>query len=94
MQVALDGNATLADRADAARRLAESDAKPAFDALLALAQEEHVEESLSRTAGESLAKVLIRSGTVDQVPLHEFTGGAYLGYDETVARRQQPGPKS
>ena len=86
LRALLDRRAEPVSTIAAAQRLAKFDSQDALDALLHVAQEQDAAEPLSRAAGESIAKILIRRGAVDQVPLHDFTEGAYLGYDETIAR--------
>ena len=87
----LDRSMKPVDRANAARCLGGWDTQAVLDVLLQVAQENEADESVSRATGESIAEILIRRGEVDQVPLHDFTGDAYLGYDETVAQRQRVG---
>jgi len=77
------------ERVIAARRLAAQDSQAALHVLVQIAQNEHESEWLCFAAGEAIAEILIRSTAVDDVPLHNFTGGAYLGYDEAVARHQR-----
>jgi hypothetical protein len=89
----LDPHADERARVDAAHHLGRCDAQSAQDALLQVAQAEHVQDALARAAGESLALILIRKGQVSQAPLASFTGPAYLGFDEAVAchlRAQSP----
>ena len=42
----------------------------------------------AREIGAALADVLMRSGSVDDAPLAEFTKDAYLGFDARVASAQ------
>ena len=86
LRMLLDRSAKSLDRAKAARRLAEWNTPAVLDALLQVAQEDDAAESVSRAAGESIAKILIRTKEVDQAPLSDFSGAAYLGFDEAVAR--------
>lgn len=51
-----------------------------------MAEDDGVDPLLSREVGASIAEIVIRKGSLDQVPLHDFTESAYLGYDEVVAR--------
>ena len=85
MRTLLDRNAQPGDRADAARRLAKWHTRAVLHALLQVAQEDDADESVGRAAGESVAKVLIRRGELDQEPLFDFGQAAYIGYDEVVA---------
>ena len=89
----LDRSTKPVDRANAARCLGEWNTPAILDALLQVAQENDADESVSRATGENIAEILIRSGEVDQVPLHDFSGDAYLGYDETIARCQRLGDR-
>ncbi len=91
LRMLLDKSMKPVDRANAARCLGEWDTQAVLDALLQVAQENDADESISRATGESIAEILIRRGEVDRVPLHDFTGDAYLGYDGTVARRHRIG---
>lgn len=59
------------------------------DTLLRIAQDEGEEEWVSHAAGESLAEILFRRGQVESAPLHDFTGAAYIGFDEAVTRLQR-----
>ena len=86
LQTALDKTGKSARRVQAVRRLAESTAPAALHTLLEIAQESEEDGLVSRTAGEAIAAVLIRTGEVDRVPLHDFAEAAYVGYDEAVAR--------
>ena len=57
--------------------------------LLRTAQDKEEEEWVSHAAGERLAEILFRRGQIDTAPLHDFTGAAYIGFDEAVARLQR-----
>ena len=81
-----DRRADASERADAARRLARSRAQGALEALIAVAEEPDADEGLARAAGESVAKMVIRTGKLDKAPLHDFSDCAYLAYDETMSR--------
>ena len=59
-----------------------------LEALVHVAQAEDEDDTVSRAAGESIALILVRSGDIDRVPLHDFSQGAYLAYDETISRYQ------
>lgn len=56
--------------------------------LLQFAQDESVPPAKAREIGAALADVLMRSGSVDDAPLAEFTKDAYLGFDARVASAQ------
>ena len=60
-----------------------------IDTLLRIALDEGEEEWVSHATGESLAEILLRRGQIDSAPLHDFTGAAYIGFDEAVARLQR-----
>ena len=60
-----------------------------ISSLLQIAQDEGEEEWVSHAAGESLAEIPFRSGQIENAPLHNFTGAAYVGFDEAVARLQR-----
>ena len=77
------------ERAIAARHLADGDAADVIETLLQIAQDEGEDEWVSHAAGESLAEILMRRGEIDTAPLHDFTGAAYIGFDEAVARSQR-----
>lgn len=56
--------------------------------LLQLAKDESVSPARAREIGAALADVLMRSGSVDDAPLAEFTKDAYLSFDARVASAQ------
>jgi hypothetical protein len=85
----MDRRRSTLERAIAARHLADGDAPDIVETLVRIAQDEGEEEWVSHAAGESLAEILFRRGEVDTAPLHEFTGAAYIGFDEAVARLQR-----
>ena len=66
------------------------DEETALEALLRVAQEDDEDASVSRAAGNSIARILVRTGDVDRVPLYNFNEDAYLAYDEAIGRHQQP----
>lgn len=82
----MDEGAKPPTRVAAAERLADFDAPLALDALVQLAQDQSVDAAVSRAAGQGVAKILIRIGWLDRVPLQDFTESAYLAYDEATAR--------
>ena len=82
IEIFVDKTANPGHRAEAARRLAELDAPGALAALIQIARDHEVDNAVSRAAGAAVARLLIRRGELDQGPLEDFTGGAYLGYDE------------
>ena len=85
----MDRQRPTLERAIAARHLAAGDAPDVVATLLRVVQDEGEEEWVSHAAGESLAEILFRRGQVDTAPLHAFTGAAYIGFDEAVARLQR-----
>ncbi len=89
LRILLDTSAKPIDRAKAARRLAEWSTRASLDALLKVAQEDHADELVSRAVGKSIAEIVIRREEVDQVPLYDFNGNAFLAYDEVIGRRQR-----
>ena len=93
LPILLDKSAEPVRRAKVARRLAEWSTQAVLDALLQVAQEDDADELVSRAAGESIAEILIRREEVDQVPLYDFNGAAFLAYDEVIGRRQRSGAK-
>jgi hypothetical protein len=69
--------------------LGKSDQALALEALLAVAQAPDERTEVSRAAGAALAAVYFRRGRLDDAPLHDFSGDAYLAFDEEVARLQR-----
>lgn len=90
--VLLDRERPTIERAIAARHLAGESAPDIVDTLVRIAQDDGEEEWVSHAAGESLAEILLRRGKLDTAPLHDFSGAAYIGFDEAVARLQQQRP--
>jgi hypothetical protein len=93
VRLALDTTEKPDHRAAAARRVAESDDPAAFDVLARLATDTQADSLVVKTAGECLARILIRQGTLgsqeyERVPLHDFRGEAYIAYDRTIAAHQ------
>lgn len=90
LAVVLDKNAAPHDRAAAMKQLTRSDAAATFDALIQVVTEENADHRVSRVAGECLAELMIRRGTLGKehelLPLHDFTGEAYVAYDNAVSR--------
>lgn len=86
LQTLLDRGATASTRVEAARLLAACNDAVVVDALLRVVAEEEASEALAQAAGEGLAEVLLRRGEVDRAPLWDFTGPAYVAFDDAVAR--------
>lgn len=86
IEMLADKTANPTRRARAARRLAQLDAQGALAALIEAAQDQQVDNAVSRAAGAAVARLLLRRGELDRVPLEDFTGGAYLAYDEAVSK--------
>ena len=80
----LDQTLSVAERVGAARCLGDLNAEEALAALLDVAQNASEDDVVSRSAGESLARILVRRAAIAGAPLHSFTGPAYLGFDDAV----------
>jgi HEAT repeat protein len=85
----LNHAAPASQRAHAASGLGDMDAPDVVEALLDVAQNPTEDDTVSRAAGDSLARILIRHGSIADAPLHSFSGPAYLAFDETVAAHQR-----
>lgn len=72
-------------RIAAARRLGDSGDESVLAALAELATRSDLSEELSTEVGASVARVVLRLRRLDEVPLYDFAGPAYIGYDTTVA---------
>ncbi len=82
----LQSGENLDVRAAAALRLAAVDEPGALAALLDLAQGDETPPELARTVGRSVARILHRQGCLLAAPLADFTGPAYLAFDDEVTR--------
>ena len=85
--IAPDKARPLALRVAATHRLANSDENMDLVLLFELASAA-VEPELSTVAGKSAARVLLRQGRPNDAPLDDFSGPAYLAFDEAVAQSQ------
>jgi hypothetical protein len=90
LDVLNDEDAPTIERVIAAKHLARSDAIVVLDALLCVARDEQAPEWLAFAAGESIAAILMRRSVPTEALLADFTGPAYLGFDETVASYEWP----
>jgi hypothetical protein len=80
------------DRVRALDELARSDDAGLMNELIRLATDSTTSAPVARDVGGLIAKILIRQHRVDNVPLHDFSGEAFLGYDATVAAAQRRSP--
>ncbi len=71
------------------RDLTSSDDDVVLAVLIDIAQDEHEPEAVTAAAGATLAESLIRTGAVDDIPLHDFSGPAYLAFDAAIAMHQR-----
>jgi hypothetical protein len=74
---------------DLRTRLASSTQPELLQEVLGLAQDPSVSERAAREAGMLAARIMARQGNLADAPLWDFTGAAYLAFDETVARIEQ-----
>jgi hypothetical protein len=89
LNIASDSSKSAPARREAIRRIADSDEASVLEALLELAQDEGLEESVAREVGSTLARILWRQGRVLEAPLHLFTGAVGDAFDESVAEAQR-----
>lgn len=80
-----DQNANAQQRADAARRLADMGALESLGVLIEGARDPGLAEPVGRAAGAAVARLLKERAELNQIPLEDFTGPAYLGYDEAAS---------
>lgn len=71
------------------RELTTSDDDTALQALVRVAQDECESEAITAAAGTTLAEILIRMGAIDDAPLHDFSGPAYVAFDAVIAMNQR-----
>jgi hypothetical protein len=81
-----DSNAVVQERVHAAKALATIFKDVAFETLLRMAQDETAPSAVAQASGEGTAKWLLRYGDVNTAPLADFTGDAYVAFDEEVTR--------
>lgn len=79
----------LARRITAATVLADEDGSSSFTALLQIACSTNEDAALQEVAGESIARLCIRLGTVDQAPLADFSEPAYVRFDSVIAAHSE-----
>jgi hypothetical protein len=89
VDTALNDEAQLGDRLKAVRHLSVTRSTAATDALIQLARADTLDEQVGSLVGRSIAEILLRENRVDEAPLHDFSGSAYLVYDEAIALYQQ-----
>lgn len=83
-----DASLEPAVRRAAAQRLGGADDEWALDALCELATRAELPDTVSRAVGASAARVGLKVGRLPDALLPDFTGPAYLGYDEAVTALQ------
>jgi hypothetical protein len=76
-------------RLEAADELVKASPERAKEVLLAVARDEDEDERVTRKVGRLLGRIYFDEGTLDDVPLHDFTTEAYLGFDDQVADLQR-----
>lgn len=89
LNVLVDPFATVSARDDAAMDLADHDAPEVRRALLMVAQDACVEETIRASCGESLAELWIKSGGLDREALCRLSGEARREA-ESVIRESRP----
>ena len=77
------------ERIEAARGLAADADGDVLDALYRIAGSGDDDERVQRATGEAIASILLRAGNVNDAPLWDFCGPAYLGFDAAVALSQR-----
>lgn len=73
-------------RLHAASELGATDAPDAIAALHRVAHDESEDGRVARKVGQALAAIYVRQKRILDAPLAEFTGPAYLGFDEAASR--------
>jgi hypothetical protein len=89
IRVLFDGSGLPDERVAAAEQLGSEDEQTAMDAVLQVATADGEDETVATAAGVALAEILLRRNQIYDAPLAMFSGPAYLGFDETVARYQR-----
>ncbi len=77
------------ERIPKVKQLESSSADERLAALVALATDLALSSAVATEVGRAVARVVIALDRLDDVPLPDFSGAAYLGYDEHVAAFQR-----
>lgn len=85
-----DNHLRLDKRIAKVRELESSSSEERFAVLVNLATDRVLRSEVAAEVGRAVARVVVAADMVDEVPLPDFNGSAYLGYDEQVTASQQP----
>jgi hypothetical protein len=88
IRVVLDESKAAEARIAAAHVLAAADGEHVLHALLEVARRAEEETAVARAVGEAVAAIHLRTGTLRNASLVDFSGDAYLAFDRYVAEHQ------
>ena len=83
INILLNVSASTTERLNAIHHVVNQNSEIVVGSLLQIAQSEDNKE-VSYATGWAIAEILLRKGVVLEVPLAQFNGEAYLGFDEAV----------
>ncbi len=89
VRVLLDETASTEERIQAIGELENSDSPKVLAALLSVAEDEAAPETVAREVGQVIAQILLRGNRIYDVSFADFSGPAYLAFDQTVAQMQE-----
>jgi len=84
-----DAEVPADERIPKVRQLEGSSAEKRLAVPLDLATDHALSSEVAAEVGRAVARVVTASDRLDDVPLPDFSGSAYLGYDEQVAASQR-----
>lgn len=85
-RAALNSTFPETDRIVAIEQIGRLGTAEAIEEILPLAESDSESTSIQAAAGRSLAALYVRHGRLFDAPLPDFTGPAYIAFDEEVAR--------